>query len=214
MGHRLGLVLVMAVLGVVALASSAFAGRPQPTAPDVAVRMPGVIGIAAGDLTGASPQIAHLGVETDVITFGRLDPETGEIVDGQYLVWLQVDLGDAPLSSMTVWAWDAETWNSAPYTVTPENPSIEVYTALAAPNGLSGGSLLGYPDVRFWGDATASVGERGEAVIRWALVDDITAKIRHVPGVTAIVDVVITDATSSRNGFLTSWQLVEVGGAW
>jgi hypothetical protein len=203
--------LVTVILAVsLAAGTAAWARPPQAEPPRLAFKLPAIVQGAAGATEQSSVSLRHLGVPNENINFGRLDPATGQIVDGDYLLFVRIELGDSPLSLIQFHAWNADDPNQRQsFTATPENPIVEGYATVGDGTGLTPLNAISLT-ASFTMQTGLPVGTLGTARMSFALVDDPSAKIGKLPAVSSDIDALIVDTLHLM--VWPEYQLIETGG--
>ena len=201
-------VAVVVVLG--ALLGTGIEGASGAAPPvqelDVAVRLPGFVSPRAGGIASAGPRLMNLANE-GFVTFGLLDSETNTILDGEYLIRVTLDIGDAPLTAMTFLGTDPVSQANHTITATAEAPQAEGLFTVRIPGGLGAGNLVALHNMGFIG---AAEGARGTATVTMAFIADPEAKTKNVPSITAEIEVLL-DSWAGGFGLNGSWYVTDIG---
>jgi hypothetical protein len=199
---------------VVGYASVGSGARPSPDVPPLALAPPGVAAMTPGG-TDAQDTRGYLFASPDThVNFGRLDPQTGKIVDGTYLLRIKLDLGDAPLKSASLPLWNPIDLTFLNLVVTKEKPRIEALATINdGPDGIAGGGFgWTFGDMTFAADPGQPVGAQGHVTLKIALVTNPREKFKDAPGLTAIIDTRIVD-TPHPFLLFSQYHMLKVGGA-
>jgi hypothetical protein len=172
---------------VVPVVTHAAASSVYVRAADAVVLTPSTDGAS----TEVDVSIGNLGLGP--ITFGHVDPITGEVVGGQYLISMAIDIGTAPLRSLGGWVNDLQGNMSVPFNVNFLQPSFSAVFALNLPTPLQPNGLVVAFKFRASRDVAAAIGADGEIMLRVALVQSPDEPLEAAPGTSFSIRYLIRD---------------------
>jgi hypothetical protein len=144
----------------------------------------------------AETDVSISNLTLDPITFGHVDPTTGAVVNSQFLVYMALELGTAPLRGLSGFIYDLQGNLAVPFNLdasTPQFSTVFAFDSLLTlpPNGVA--LLVNFRAVPH---LEASVGAEGDITLRVALLESPTnpsKKLKKAPGVTLPIRYLIRD---------------------
>ncbi len=145
------------------------------------------------------------------LLLGTVDSGTGQMTDGDYLLYVEIDLGSAPLQSANLQVRDQDGYVII-VQITPAAPTFTGVFPVSNSMFIVGpeGDSVGAFKIRAFRDLTAPIGAQGALTIKTALVTSTAPNLATAPGVIQETRYFITGGSNQQ---FRTINFVEFGGA-
>jgi hypothetical protein len=172
--------LMLCVFGV--LLSPRGTSTQDVIAPSVYIQALGAAVVFGPINTFGDTNVNIINLSLEPITFGYVDPTTGKVVGGQFILFAALDLGTAPLRILSGTDFDLQGNQIGIFQITPANPQFSA--TFARPYTLLPNSSVTLFNFRAYPDLQAPIGAEGDLILQFALLQSPNEPLAKAVGAT------------------------------